>query len=272
MPDIHTLDDATLARTMREIILEQSFRAQVGHIGSALSIADLVGALYRDILNLPASNDNERDRFVLSKGHAALALYAALYLNGWITQQDLDTYCADGSHLGVHPEHGLRGVDFATGSLGQGISMAVGAALAARIQNSPRRVFVVISDAECDEGSVWEAVGFAAQHRLANLIVLVDYNQQQAFGYTRDVMNLDLLDARWESFGWDVQRVDGHNISEISRVIRDLNTRDSAPHVLIANTTFGKGVSFMHSKIKWHYSPLSKSEFEQALQEIGVAA
>ncbi len=159
---------------IRRIILEQSKRANVGHIGSALSVADIIAALYFNVLHIPEPADPDRDRFLLSKGHSALAVYAALHLKGWITNEVLNTYCADGSLLGVHPEHALKGVDFSTGSLGQGLSIGTGAALAARHQRSTRRVFVLISDAECNEGSIWEAVMFAAHHNLSNLIVLVD--------------------------------------------------------------------------------------------------
>src|SRR5262249_8253262 len=155
---------------LRRIILEQSKRARVGHIGSALSVADLIASLYDRVLRIAAPDDPERDRFVLSKGHAALALYGALFLKGWMTQEDLDTYCGDGSLLGVHPERALTGVDFSTGSLGLGLSMGAGAALAARLSRSFRRVFVLLSDAECNEGSVWEAIMFAAHHQLSNLI------------------------------------------------------------------------------------------------------
>src|ERR1039458_3641581 len=176
-----------IAKQIRRVILDQSMRAHVGHIGSALSVADIIAALYDGLLRVNDPKDPERDRFVLGKGHAMLAVYAAFFLKGWLTKEDLNTYCGDGTMLGVHPEYGLRGVDFASGSLGQGLSMAAGAALAARLQQSPRRAFAPLSDAECDEGSVWEAVMFAAHHKLANLIAIVDLNGQQALGYTDPV-------------------------------------------------------------------------------------
>ena len=253
---------------IRKIILEQSKRANVGHIGSALSIVDIIAVLYENILSIAHPEDLERDRFVLSKGHAALALYAAFFLKGWLTQKELDSYCADGGCLGVHPEHFLKGVDFSTGSLGQGLSMGAGAALAASIKKSSYRTFVLMSDAECNEGSVWEAIMFAAQHKLSNLIVIIDYNRQQAFGYTKDVLNLDPLNKRWEAFGWDVRQVDGHDVSEIMRTIQGLSLQSGSPHVIIANTIFGKGVSYMENKIKWHYWPMSDQEYQLALQEI----
>ena len=170
----------SIAKQIRRVILDQSKRAHVGHIGSALSIADIIAALYGGVLRVSDPKDPERDRFVLSKGHAMLAVYAALFLKAWLKPEELNSYCGDGSLLGVHPECGLRGVDFASGSLGQGLPMAAGAALAARLQRSPRRAFALLSDAECNEGSVWEAVMFAAHHRLANLVAIVDLNGQQA--------------------------------------------------------------------------------------------
>jgi transketolase len=254
---------------IRRIILEQSKRAHVGHIGSALSIADIVAALYDKVGQFEPENP-DRDRCILSKGHAVLAVYAALFLRGWLTPAQLDTYCADESLLGVHPEPGLRGIDFATGSLGQGLSMAAGAALAARLQQSVRRVFVVASDAECNEGSMWEAVMFAAHHQLSNLITIIDLNGQQALGYTKEVLNLSPMADRWRAFGWDVHEVDGHDVAAMQTKIASLNTTTGAPHVLIAHTTFGKGVSYMENQIKWHYWPMSDSEYQQAIAEIGA--
>lgn len=255
---------------IRKIIIEQSKKAHVGHIGSALSIADMVALLYGNILNISAPDCPDRDRFVLSKGHAALALYAALFLKGWITQADLDSYCSDGSLLGTHPEHALTGVDFSTGSLGQGLSLGVGAALAAKRQGSSRRVYVLLSDAECNEGSVWEAIMFAAHHQLDNLIVLVDVNQQQALGYTKDVIDLAPLSNKWAAFGWQTFDVDGHNEAEMRQAIVQAWETPGKPHVLLAHTRFGCGVSFMENEIKWHYLPLSDPEFAQAMAELNA--
>lgn len=260
------------ARLLRQIILEQSKRANVGHIGSALSIADLVAALYSNVLRISDPDSPDRDRFILSKGHASLAVYAALFLKSWLPEEALNTYCGDGTLLGVHPEHALRGVDFSTGSLGQGLSMAAGAALAARLQQSERRVFALVSDAECNEGALWEAVMFSAHRQLSNLIVLVDLNGQQALGYTREVLNLAPMGERWRAFGWDVHDVNGHDVADITETIARLDSRSGPPHVLIAHTVFGKGVSFMENKIKWHYMPMSDQEYCRARAEIGVTA
>ena len=256
------------SRRIREIVLAQSMRAKVGHIGSALSIADIIAVLYNDILNIPTPDDPERDRFVLSKGHAALALYAALAVKGWVDEKELDTFCGDNSRLGVHPEDGLPGVDFATGSLGQGLSMATGAALAARMQGSPRRAFAVVSDAECNEGSVWEAIMFAAHHRLANLVAILDLNGQQALGFTDDVISLTPIVDRIRAFGWNTYEVDGHDATALKETFANLDTRSGPPHFVIARTTFGKGVSYMESQIKWHYWPMSDAEYKQAVEEL----
>jgi transketolase len=265
------IESATLADGIRRIVIEQSKRANVGHIGSALSIADILAALYGGVLNLPAARP-ERDRLVLSKGHASLALYAALELTGHVPSGTTDTYCTDGTLLGVHPERDLDGIDFCTGSLGHGLPMAVGAALAARLEPSSRRVFVLMSDAELNEGSVWEAVMFAAHHRLSNLVVILDLNGQQATGYTKDVLDLSRPAQRLAAFDWGVHELDGHDTSALQTTIRNLDFVAGAPHVVIAHTMFGKGVSFMQNVIDWHYLPMTDEQYKQALSELQAAA
>ena len=254
--------------TVRRIILEQSKRANVGHIGCALSVADIVSSVLEYGLRDPTGED--RDRFVLSKGHAALALYACLHVEGRLSREQLETYCADNSLLGVHPEHALEGVDFSTGSLGHGLSIASGAALGARLKHSPRRVYALLSDAECNEGSVWEAAMFAAQHQLSNLTALIDFNGQQAFGYTSDVLDLSNMAERWRAFRWDVHEIDGHDRAGLRDLFARLDYGAGPPHLIVARTTFGKGVSFMQQQIKWHYWPLSDSEYDEALRDVGV--
>lgn len=258
-----------MADRIRRIVIDQSKRANIGHIGSALSIADLLGALYGEILSAPGSDEPERDRFVLSKGHAALALYAALDLVDAIDETALDSFATDGSALGAHPEHVVPGIDFSTGSLGHGLSIAAGAALAARLAGSKRRAFALVSDAECNEGSLWEAAMFSSHHQLSNLIAIVDADGQQALGYTRDVLDLSPLADRWATFGWDAHDVDGHDVDAVISTIERLDTDGGPPHVIVANTTFGKGVSFMESKIEWHYWPMSDEQYERALAELG---
>jgi transketolase len=264
-------DARELAHRIRRGIIEQSKRANVGHIGSSLSITDIIAALFAGPLRLAPPADPDRDRFILSKGHAALALYAALHEAGRLTDQELSSYCGDHSPLGAHPEHVLEGIDFSTGSLGHGLSIGAGAALAARLQESKRAVYVLVSDAECNEGSLWEAVMFAAHHRLSNLVAVVDVNGQQALGYTRDVLDLDPLASRWSAFGWDIHEVDGHDVDAISAAVADLRRDEGPPHVLLAATTFGKGVSYMESQIKWHYWPMSDEDYAGALQELEAA-
>ncbi len=265
-----TETDRVTPSRIRRIILEQSKRANVGHIGSALSIAEIIAAIYDGILRVPDPADPDRDRFILSKGHAALALYAALAQKGWLDDDDLRTYCDNGSLLGVHPERELKGIDFSTGSLGHGLSMGAGSALAARLQGSSRRVFVLVSDAECNEGSLWEAVMFASHHGLANLVVIIDLNGQQALGYTDEVLSLTPMADRWRAFGWDTHTVNGHDVTGMKQTVAALDTTQGPPHVLIARTLFGKGVSYMEGQIKWHYWPMTDEEYRQAMSEIGV--
>lgn len=259
---------ASMADGIRRTIIEQSKRADVGHIGSALSIADILATLFAGPLAEVDPDDPDRDRLVLSKGHAVLALYGALRECGRLSDAEVDTYCGDGSHLAGHPEHVLRGIDFSTGSLGQGLSIAAGSALAARLQSSERLTFTVMSDAECNEGSVWEAAMFAAQHRLSRLVAIIDVNGQQALGYTRDVLDLEPLAARWESFGWDVHEVDGHDHDRLGVTLQELPMRAGAPHVVLAHTTFGKGVRFMENRIEWHYLPQTDAEYVRAMGEL----
>lgn len=255
------------ADAIRRTIIEQSYRAGVGHIGSALSIADLVAAV---VATARLEGDGERDRIVLSKGHAALALYAALHLQGRLEDGAIETYCGDGTLLGVHPEHGLEGVDFCTGSLGQGLSLGAGAALAAKRHGSDHRVFVILSDAELNEGSTWEAAMFAAQHGLDNLFLLVDLNGQQALGYTPEVLHLGDVEEKLSAFGWAVTTVHGHDQETLGAALE--RPGDERPRALVADTTFGYGVSFMESKIEWHYLPLDEEAHARALAELAERA
>jgi transketolase len=268
-------------QTLRRKILDSSKRANVGHIGCCLCVVEILASLYGGVLRVSSPEDPDRDRFVLSKGHAALALYAVLEARGWLTEAQLDTFCGADTKLGIHPDSGLTGVDFSTGSLGHGLSFAAGSALAARLQDSTRRCFCLISDAECNEGSVWEAVSFATHHRLGNLIAIVDHNGQQALGRTRDVLDMSNLADRWQSFGWDVHEAAGHDVSALTSVLEHCRSASRKPHVVIAHTTFGKGVSFIEegvapsrsdlpvSPINWHYLPLSDQEYSIALAEVG---
>jgi transketolase len=249
---------------LRHTILEQAHRAGVGHIGSALSVVEILGALLGVLRGEPG--DPDRDRFVMSKGHAALALYAALHAAGRLSSEQLDSYCGDGTLVGTHPEHALAGIDFSSGSLGHGLSIGAGAALAARLQGSGRRAFVLVSDAELDEGSLWEAVMFAAHHGLGNLVAIVDANGQQALGHTADVLDLEPIGERFAAFGWDAVEVDGHDVDALAAAFEAGGHR---PRAVIARTTFGKGVSYMEGLVKWHYWPMSDADYEQAVADVG---
>jgi len=266
-------------KSVRRIILDQSRRANVGHIGSCLCVVEILSALYGTILRRKSIDDPDRDRFILSKGHAGLALYAVLALTGDLMPQDLDTFCGDDSVLGVHPEAIVPGVDFSTGSLGHGLSIATGAALAAKMRRSERRVFCLMSDAECNEGAIWEAAMFASHHKLDNLHAIIDWNSQQAMGRTRDVLDDSNLRERWASFGWRVSEVDGHSLADLVRALSEPSTLQ-APHLVLARTVFGRGVSFMEEgrsiahanlpihPINWHYLPMSAGEYQAALDEL----
>jgi transketolase len=256
-----------LAKQIRLAILSGSKHANVGHIGSALSVVEIIAALYGQVLRVTAPDDPDRDRFILSKGHAALALYAALRARGWIDDEQLASYCGDHSLAGTHPDHQLAGIDFSTGSLGQGLSFGGGAALAATLSGSDRRVYVLVSDAECNEGSVWEAVMFAAQHRLSNLVAIIDVNGQQALDHTHRVLDLSPLEARWAAFGWETHVVDGHDLTQLTQALSG-DASSGAPRVVAARTVFGKGVSFMEGQIKWHYMPMNDDEYRQAVEQV----
>ena len=255
-----------LAKQIRLAVLSGSKRANVGHIGSGLSVVEIIAALYGHVLRVAAPDDPDRDRFILSKGHAALALYAALRARDWIDEETFDSYCGDHSLAGTHPDHQLAGIDFSTGSLGLGLSFGAGAALAARLSGSGRRVYVLVSDAECNEGSVWESVMFAAQHGLSNLVAIIDANGQQALDQTHRVLDLSPLEARWAAFGWQTQVVDGHDPGQLTRALSSVSS--SAPRVVVARTVFGKGVSFMEGQIKWHYMPMNDDEYRQAVEQV----
>jgi transketolase len=264
---MHAEERAVLGADIRRTVIEQSYRAGVGHIGSSLSISDLVAAVLGEA-DLDGGGD--RDRVILSKGHAALALYAGLHHLDRMEPGAIETYCGDGSLLGVHPEHGLDGIDFCTGSLGQGLSLGAGAALAAKRLASARRVFVIMSDAELNEGSIWEASMFAAQHGLDNLTLLIDLNGQQALGYTAEVLDLGAVEDKFTDFGWDAARVPGHDHEALAAALVRPTAR--RPRALVAATTFGYGVSFMESKIEWHYMPLDERTHQQALADLEAKA
>ncbi|MBI3669421.1 MAG: transketolase [Acidobacteria bacterium] len=261
-----------LAVRIRSHALQMTHRARSSHVGSCLSIADLLAVLYQRILRVNPNQPEweERDRFLLSKGHAAAALYAVLAERGFFPSEWLETYCQDGARLAGHiTHHGVPGVEVSTGSLGHGLAMGCGMALAAKCDSKAFRVFVLLSDGECDEGSTWEAALFAPHHRLDNLAAIVDYNRIQSFGSVKDVLDLDPLAEKWKAFGWGVREINGHDLEEIEASLRSAPFKPGQPSCVIAHTVKGRGVSFMEHKLAWHYQSPNAKQLQQALAELG---
>ncbi len=253
---------ATIER-VRLRLLQMHFEAGVGHIGGNLSVLDTLVVLYHGILE-PA------DVFVLSKGHAAGAWYAALWSVGMLTDDDLRTFHKDDTRLSGHPSADLiPGVTFATGSLGHGIGLANGVALAKQLLGEPGHVFCLTSDGEWNEGSAWESLIFAKHHRLRNLTIIVDANGLQGFGRTREVADLEPLAERFAAFGLEVHDIDGHDEAALSRVLRP---SEAGPRVLVARTRKGNGVSFMADRMEWHYLPMTPSQYGVAVEEVAARA
>lgn len=269
-------NDVSLAKYAHEIkkdILEISYHAHVGHIGSAFSIADILTVLYHEVLRISPKTpqDPKRDRFILSKGHAASALYATLASRGFFTKKAMRSFCRDGGQFGVHPViDPTSGIEFSTGSLGHGLSVGAGLAmgLARNHFKSIPRVFVLLSDAELNEGSTWEAVMFASHHKLSNLVAIVDDNNYQAFGKASDVLNLQPLRMKWEAFGWTAKVCDGHSLSDLSNNLSTIPFRKGKPSILIAKTRTAKGISFLENKQEAHYLPLDDAKYKKALKDI----
>lgn len=264
-----------IAARLRGRVIEMSHAAQAAHLASALSCCDILAAAYWHALKVdPAQpEDPLRDRFILSKGHAAAALYAALAFRGYYDPAILDTYCQDGSKLAEHPPaKGLPGVEAATGSLGHGLPIGTGIALSARINQQRFRVFAVLSDGECNEGSVWEAAMFAAGQRLGNLCVVVDYNKWQATARSNETLALAPLRDKWAAFGWDAHEVDGHDVADLARRMAAIpDVPEGKPVALVAHTVKGKGVSFMEDDNNWHYRAPTAEEVRKAHVELGLA-
>lgn len=245
-------------------------RAQTAHIGSSLSMADLLAVLYEGVLRVDPHHPlwPDRDRFILSKGHGCAAMYAALAQKGFFSKEWLNTYCLNGSHLSGHITYGIPGVEVSTGSLGHGLSIACGMALASKHDGRRNRVFVLLSDGECDEGSTWEAALFIPHHQLDNLVAIVDYNKIQSFGTVKEVLNLEPLASKWQSFGWATREIDGHNLEQIEETLLNVPFELGRPSCIIAHTIKGKGVSFMEGQLTWHYKPPDDEQLRQALAEL----
>ncbi len=258
-----------LALLIRCSAVEITSRSNSSHIASVLSMADIVAVLYNDVMNIfPENPENDlRDRFVLSKGHAGVGVYIALAELGYFPKKKLLTYCNDGGVLSGHVSHySVPGVELSTGSLGHGISVACGMAMAAKVDKKTHRVFALIGDGECDEGSVWETALFANHYRLSNFYVIVDHNKMQSLGYCEKTIELIDLAAKWDSFGWNVIVVDGHSHEQIKSAFA--NNVSEKPTVIVANTIKGKGISFMENNILWHYRAPLGEQYEKAMKEL----
>lgn len=260
-----------IAKHIRLRILEMVHRSKSSHIGSSFSCVELLVALYFKTMKIDPRypQDPNRDRFILSKGHAAAVLYATLGERGFFEKDILDDYYANGSTLAGHVSRSaVPGVEVSTGSLGHGLPIAAGMAYAGKCDKNIYRVFALLSDGECDEGSVWEAILFAGHHKLDNLVVMVDYNKWQSFGRTKEVLDLEPFSQKWSNFGWSVKEADGHNFKEIFDVLANIPFQKGRPSVLIAHTRKAKGLSFMEDKLESHYRPPTDAEHGLAIREI----
>jgi len=258
------------AEKSRRRLIEIIYNARAGHTGGDLSILNVMTALYFHVLNVDKDNlDNpDRDRFILSKGHCVEALFVILEAKGILKKEVLDTLGQFNSPLAGHPTREVPGIEMCSGALGHGLSIGVGMAIAAKMDNRPYRTFVVMGDGEQGEGSIYEAAMAAAHYKLGNLVAVIDRNRLQISGNTEDVMALDCLVEKWESFGWDVIDVNGDDMEDIVAKLESIDYTSDEPHMVIANTTKGKGVSFMENVAKWHHGVPSPEQYEQALAEI----
>jgi transketolase len=264
-------DAKVLSQEIRSHVLRMTHAARASHVGSCFSSADILAVLYGGVLRIRADEPGwpERDRFILSKGHAAAALYAVLAESGFFPSAWLSNYCVNGSPLAGHvTSHGIPGVELSTGSLGHGLSVACGMALAARADGTGARIFTLLSDGECDEGSVWEAALFAGHHRLDNLVAIIDYNKIQSFGSVEEVLDLAPFADKWRAANWAVAEIDGHDHGALQKTLSCLPFEAGRPGVLIAHTIKGKGVSFMEGKLAWHYKSVDEEQLARALAEI----
>jgi transketolase len=263
-------DTQGLARAVRLDVLEMVHRARASHVGSCFSIIDALAVLYGRVMNVRSQDPAwaDRDRFILSKGHAAAAVYATLARVGVLSRDDLATYGADGSLYMTHISHKIRGVEFSSGSLGHGLPFGVGKALAARRGRHPWRVFVMLSDGEMDEGSNWEALMFAAHHGLDNLVALIDYNKLQSLTTVAKTLALEPLVQKLLAFGWAVREVDGHDHAALEAALGATPWQPGQPSVLVMHTTKGKGVSFMENRVEWHYRSPNDEQLAAARSEL----
>ena len=260
-----------LARQIRIHAIKMVAQSNSSHIGSSLSMADILAVLYMDVLRVDPKQPDwpERDRFILSKGHAAAGLYAALALRGFFPMAWLERFCQDGSLLLGHVSHHVPGVELSTGSLGHGLPVCCGMALAGKRQQSSCRVFVILSDGECDGGSNWEAALFAAHHKLDNIVAIVDANRLQGFGRVDEVLELEPFAEKWRAFRWAVREVDGHDHRALWTLLNQVPFEPDHPSLVLAHTVKGKGVSFMEDQLAWHYKSPNPEQLSQALKQLG---
>lgn len=261
-----------LAWKIRRHGVEMTHLSGGSHIGSVMSVADLMAVLYNDIANVDPKNPKmpNRDRVILSKGHAGASVYAALAERGFFDTEELKTHYQNGSRLSGHVSHkGVPGVEFSTGSLGHGLPVAAGMAMAAKKDNKEHKIFVILGDGECDEGSVWEAALVAHHYELDNLIAIVDHNKMQSLDFCENTIKLSPFADKWKSFGWNVLDIDGHNHDELRKAFLSAKENKGTPTVIIANTIKGKGISFMENDILWHYRfPHDGEEYDGCLKEL----
>lgn len=261
-----------IANTLRIDIIKMLEKSKSGHPGGSLSACEILTALYFKEMNIDPTNPkkDDRDRFVLSKGHGAPVLYAALAEKGYFPKEELSSLRKIDSMLQGHPDmKGTPGVDMTTGSLGQGLSAANGMALASKLDNKGYRVYALLGDGEVQEGIIWEAAMFAAHYKLDNLTVFIDHNGLQIDGRNKDVMNIEPIDEKFKAFGWHTISIDGHDFQEIFNAIDEAKKVEGKPTIIIAKTIKGKGVSFMENQVGWHGNAPSKEEAEKAIKELG---
>ena len=258
----------SISQELKKKILEISFKKKAHHIGSCLSCIDILTTLYFGFMHVNKKNINNNDKFIMSKGHAALSYYLVLMKKNFFSENFLiKEYLSDNGKLGGHPDTNLtKGIDFCSGSLGNGLSVASGMAYAFKLDKKKNKVFVLIGDGECNEGIIWEAALFAAQHKLNNLYVVLDYNKLQGFGSTKNIINLEPIKSKFSSFNWNVVESNGHNISFLLKALKSFQNKKARPNLIIAHTTKGKNVKFMENKFESHYQVLDKKEYNLALK------
>jgi len=258
-------------KRLRQTILKMAYAGSTVHIGCAFSIVEILAVLYRSHLNLVNNNPEDplRDYLVLSKGHGVMAQYACMHELGWLTDDDIQTYFHDGTVLkGLSDAH-VKGLEVSSGSLGHGLSVGVGLALAAKRKHTNQRCFAIVGDGEINEGAIWEALLFAAHFELSNLLVIVDENGYQAMGTTDEVMNLGNIADKFRAFGFETREVNGHDELALDRIIHDLmNLNSKAPRAIVAHTVKGKGISFMEDDNRWHYTRLTEDTYKSAISEL----